>query len=144
MANLSNKLRQFQYKIKHSFSIENIALIIAICLCLTWTYQSIIAMNRNWELTDRLNSEKKSLALLEVEIETAELENEYLKTAEYQELAARKLLDKALPGEHMVVLPENSELAKTKHQTISVTTETNTKNYSNPEKWLLYLNLLPG
>ena len=141
MSGVANKLRQLKYKIKHDYlAIENIVLVVAIVMCLVWTFQSIEAMSRNWTLTERLNTERKNLELLEIEVETAELENEYLKTDEYQELSARKLLDKQLPGEHLVALPENSESAKTKHQSTTVaTTDDTPTEYSNYEKWLRYL-----
>lgn len=135
---LKTKLRQFKYNLKHgAFSIENIVLVLAIIMCLTWTYQSVKAMSRNWELTERLNSDKKSLELLKIEVETAELENEYYKTEEYQELAARRLAGKQLPGEHMIYLDPNSEEAKTKHQTATIVK--GEKNYTNFEKWMLFL-----
>ena len=91
--------------------MENVVLVLAILLCLVWTYQSVVSMTRNWTLTERLNTEKKTLELLSVEVETAELENEYYESQEYLELAARKLANKQLAGEKMVVLPENSEAA---------------------------------
>ena len=135
---LSTKLRRLNYKASHDFfTIENVVLILAIALCLLWTYQSISAMSRNWELSERLTSERKELELLSVEVEAAELENEYYKTAEYQELTARKHLDKQLPGEHMVVLPDNTESAKQKHQ--STPTIENEKQLTNFEKWMKFL-----
>ena len=94
-------------------------------------------MTRNWELTEKLASRKRELELLTVETEMAELENEYLKSDEYQELMARRLLDKQLPGEHLVILPENSETAKTKHQVVEQVAPE--KTYSNPEKWWMFL-----
>ena len=119
------------------FTVENVILMLAIVLCLVLTYQSITAMSRNWELTERLTTERKALELLGVEVETAELENEYYKTAEYQELLARKYLDKKLAGENMVIMPENSEAAKNKHEVEEVIKEE--KDYSNFEKWMMYL-----
>ncbi len=66
--------------------------------------------------------------------------NEYYKTDEYQELVARKNLDKKLNGENMVVMPENSEEAKNKHKEVSVVTKLmEEKEYSNFEKWMMYL-----
>ncbi len=138
MNGIKTAFRKLKYRLKHDFfSIENVVLVIAIAMCLTWTYQSIEAMSRNWELTDRLNTDKKTLELLEIEVETAELENEYYASAEYQELAARKLANKQLPGENMVALPENSEVAKNKHK-VAVSTKEE-KEYSNAEKWWMYL-----
>ena len=113
-------------------------LVVAIIMCLTWTYQSIKAMSRNWELVERLNTEQKTLQLLRVEVEAAELENEYYTLDEYKELAARKSAGKQLPGEHMVYLPENSEAAKNKYQE-KVAVSQEEKHYSNFEKWMMYL-----
>lgn len=101
-----------------------------------------MAMTRNWELTEKLTAEKKELELVSVEVEAAELENEYYRSNEYQELMARKYMDKQLPGEKMVVMPENSEEAKRKHEVIMVDEsgeEVTEKEYSNVEKWMNFL-----
>ncbi len=132
------KLRRLSYKMKHDFlTVENIVLLLAIILCLVCTYQSIVSMSRNWELSERLTAEKRELELLNVEVEAAELENQYYASDEYQELIARKSLDKQMEGENMVVLPENTEAAKNKHQ--QKKTMAQEKTYSNFEKWMLYL-----
>ena len=139
MNGIKTKLRRLNYKMRHDFlTVENVILVLAILLCLVWTYQSIAAMSRNWELTERLAEEKKSLELIGVEVEAAELENEYYKTSEYQELLARKYLDKKMPGENMVIMPENSENAKNKYEVIAKKQEPE-KEYSNFEKWMMYL-----
>ena len=138
MNGVKTKIRRAIYWLKHDFvSIENIVLALAIVMCLVWTYQSIGAMSRNWELVERLGSSKKSLELLQIEVETAGLENEYYETDEYKELAARKFAGKQEAGEHMVYLPENSEKAKNKHK-ITVAEEEE-REYSNFEKWMMYL-----
>lgn len=135
------KWRQIKYKLTHDYlSVENVALSVAVILCLTWTYNSVVSMSKNWELMERLSAEQKTLELKKIDVETAELENEYYKSAEYQELAARKLLNKQLDGEHMVYLPENSEAAKNKHKTKEVVEEVpETEELSNFEKWMRYL-----
>lgn len=131
-------MRRIKFKLKRDFfTVENIVLFLAIVLCLVWTYQSVTAMSRNWELSETLTTEKKELELLSVEVEAAELENEYYKTEEYQELLARKYLDKKLPGENMVVMPENSETAKNKHKTIKE--KKVEENYTNFERWIMFL-----
>ena len=140
MSKIKNWFRRLNYKLRHDFfTVENVVLIVAIILCLVWTYQSVTAMSRNWELSERLTTERKNLELLSIEIETGELENEYYRSAEYQELMARKYLDKKLPGENMVVMPLSSEEAKNKHKNPEVKTVENEKEYSNFEKWMMYL-----
>lgn len=138
MNGIKTKFRRVNYKFRHDiFSIENVVLGLAIILCLIWTYQSVVAMSRNWELTERLATEKKQLELLNIEVETEELENEYYKSDEYQELLARKYLDKKGKDEKMIVMPENSEAARTKHKVEVI--EREEKQYSNFEKWMMYL-----
>lgn len=137
MSNIKLKLRRLLYRIKHGLSIENVVLLVAVIMCLTWTYQSINAMSRSWMLTDRLATANRSLKLLELEVETIELENEYFASDEYQELLARRHAAKQLPGEHLVYLPENSDAAKSKHQT--ATEPTQQQEYSNFDKWLHFL-----
>lgn len=140
MNKIKNTLRRHKYIAKHDlFSVENVVLILAIILCLTWTYQSVLAMSKNWELTERLSTEKRELELLNIEVEATELENSYYKTPEYQELLARKHLDKKLPGENLVIMPENTAAAKTKHQQEDSTPKPIAER-SNFEKWLLYLS----
>ncbi len=138
MSGVKTKLRQIKYKMKHDFlTVENVVLAIAIILCFIWTFQSIKAMSRNWELSEKITAERKELELLKIEVEAAELENEYYRSEEYQELMARRELDKKLEGENMVVMPENSEGAKNKYK--SSTTEVAEKKYSNFEKWRMFL-----
>lgn len=138
MEKINSKLRQLKFRLKHDyFSLENVVLFLAILLCLVWTYQSIVSMTRNWELTERLATERKNLELISVEVETAELENEYYRSEEYQELAARRFANKRLAGEKMVYLPENSERAKAKHRVNSA--EVIQREYTNFEKWMMYL-----
>ncbi len=137
---IKNSLRRLNYKTRHDLlTVENVVLALAIVLCFVWTYQSIVAMNRNWELSEKLTTERKKLELLTIEVETAELANEYYKTDEYQELMARQLLDKKLPEENMVVMPENSEAAKNKYAEKTETQTVTEQEYSNFEKWMMYL-----
>ena len=138
VSGICTSLRRCKYRLKHDYlTIENVFLFVAIALCLMLTYQSVVAMSRNWELSEKLRAEKKELELLTVETEASELENEYYRTDEYQELLARRSLDKQFPGENMVVMPENSEEAKNKHsETKTVATA---KEYSNFEKWMKFL-----
>ena len=132
-------VRRLKFYLKHDFlAIENVVLMFAIVLCLVWTYQSITAMSRNWELSEKLTTEKKELELASMEVEAAQLENDYYKSAEYQEILARKNLDKQLPGEKMVVMPENTEEAKNKHEE-AIEVSLREREYSNFEQWMNFL-----
>ncbi|MBQ3430522.1 hypothetical protein IJG20_00210 [Candidatus Saccharibacteria bacterium] len=138
MQKLKTRLRRFYYRIKHDyFSFDNVVFFIAVILCLFWTYSSISAMSRNWELSQKITTKRRELELLHLEIETIELENDYYRSAEYQELSARAKEDKKLEGENLVYLPENSETAKNKYKS-SPENETAAEP-SNFSQWMSFL-----
>lgn len=83
---------------------------------------------------------QREKALLELEVETLELENEYYLSEEYQELAARKYQGKMLSGETMIYLPPNSEAAKSKHAGSSdAELGVDTVEMSNFQQWMAFL-----
>ena len=54
MNKIKSKVQRLKYKLKHDFfTVENVVLMGAIVLCLVWTFQSITAMSRNWELSEK-------------------------------------------------------------------------------------------
>lgn len=141
MSELKTKLRKVQYWLKHDlFVFDKIIFIVAASCCLAWTWGSIDSMSRNWSLSQELMNRQREKALLELEVETLELENEYYASAEYQELAARKYQNKMLPGETMIYLPDNSEHAMNKHKMQDNNEPTITADeMSNLEQWLMFL-----
>ena len=141
MSELKTRIRKLQYWFTHDFmNLERVIIIIAIFCCLMWTWGSIDSMTRNWSLAQELMNRQREKALLELEVEALELENEYYQSYEYQELAARKYQGKMLPGETMIYLPDNSVAAREKHSAAEDTTETIvTDALSNLEQWLIFL-----
>lgn len=134
------KMRRASYKMTHDlFSFENVILAIAIILCISWTWRAISSMSRNWDLAQRLSNREKDLAISTLEVNNLEAENEYYKTAEYQELAARRQQNKKLSGETLIYLPNNTESAKAKHQAIEEATEEKEDEPSNLEQWISFL-----
>lgn len=132
-------LRRWNYKFKHDyFTLDRVAFVIALVACAAWTWGAISSMTRNWELEERVVARRKELTLLRLEVENLELENQYYKSEEYQELAAREKQNKRFTGETMVYLPANTEGAKNKYQdTAPVLQETPTP--SNFEQWMSFL-----
>lgn len=97
-------------------------------------------MSRNWKLAAEVASREREKALLELEVETLELENAYYLSEEYQELAARKYQGKKLPDEVMIYLPKNSDYAKLKHsETSTDNSSTSFSELSNFEQWTKFL-----
>lgn len=140
MSEFKTKLRKTQYWLKYDLLVfDNVVLIVALIFCLIWTWGSISSMTRNWDLAQELMNRQREKALLELEVETLELENEYYHSAEYQEIAARKYQGKMLPGETMVYLPANSAVAKTKHSADTNNSAPVSETMSNFEQWMAFL-----
>ena len=138
MEKFKTSLRRFYFRIKHDYlSFDNVIFFIAIAACIVWTYSSLSATSRNWELSQRLATRSMELSLIKYEVDKLELENDYYRSTEYQELSARAKQNKMLEGEHLVYLPANSELALNKYD---ATTETSTKQEpSNVSQWMSFL-----
>lgn len=95
-------------------------------------------MSRNWELTQAIATKERERDLLQLEVDTAKLENLYYSSAEYEELSARAKQNKKLEGENLVYLPENSETAKNKYK------ETKTELASEPSNFSQWMSFLFG
>lgn len=141
MGELKTKLRKSRYRLKHEILVfDNIILFIALVLCFSFTWGAISSMSRNWDLAQELANHQREKALLELEVETLELENTYYLSDEYQELAARKYRNKKLPGETMIYLPDNSTAAQDKHSLAAADDSTDSgAELSNFQQWLKFL-----
>lgn len=140
MSELTTKFRKLQYWLKHDlFTFERMVFVVAITCCLIWTWGSIDSMSRNWSLAQELMERQREKALLELEVETLELENEYYRSPEYKELAARKYQGKMLAGETMIYLPDNSVAARTKHKNQNDETDIAAMTMGNFEQWMAFL-----
>jgi cell division protein FtsB len=133
---IKTEARRKWYVARRDFlTFNNISLLVAFVACAGLTLASIGAMTRNWSLSRELEEKRQELEKAEVEVETLELEKEYYASEEYQEIAAKKYLGKAAEDEKVLVLPKNSEYARTKYADI----ETTTKEKTNFELWMSFI-----
>lgn len=137
MDKVKTQLRRLSYFTKRDFlTVHNIATAGAIILGLVFTYNAVTATTRNWQLEQKLKERSLESAKLQIEVDTLTLEKQYYNTDEYQEIMARKKQNKMLEGETMVILPNNTEKAKTKYSDIDNKTD---QKRSNFEEWLDFL-----
>lgn len=104
--------------------------VIAVVLFLAMTIQ---VLNDNYALQRQIDNAKLDNQVAEIENQNLKLEQVYYQTDEYKELSARALLGKALPGEHLVLLPK----VEAEKDDVSDGQETVTK--SNLDQWLDFL-----
>ena len=134
MHKLKTQLRRLRFFAKRDFlTLQNIVDVGAIIVCCFFAWGLISSISRNWELEEKLNEHKLTAIKTQIEVDKLKLEQQYYQTNEYQELVARQKLGKMMPGETMVVLPQNSERARNKYANLD---DTEIEEKSNFEQWL--------
>jgi hypothetical protein len=71
------------------------------------------SIQTNYELQKQISELSQQNAVAELENTNLKLRNEYLKTNQYLELAARRQFGKAAPGETVLIVPEKVAIANT-------------------------------
>ncbi len=115
------------------WTVSRLVLMVVIAAVAVWMAMVIQVLNNNYKLQRQVDNAKLDSQMLELENQNLRLEQLYYRTDEYMELSARSLLGKALPGEHLVVLPRVSHASKTKRSGSAVVTK------SNFDQWLDFL-----
>jgi len=120
-------------EIKKHLTLNNTVLVIALILALSWAWSTINVLAKNYDLERQVEQARLDTEIMKLQNENLRLEQTYYQTSEYLELSARKLLNKAQPGEHLVILP------RTEDKTPATTTATAVIEKSNFEQWTDFL-----
>jgi len=135
-------IRKIIYHIQHRYlNINNVVIIVAFLIAASWIWGALSVMQRNYTLQRTVDLKRQQLQIAELQTANLRLQQQYYKTTEYQELALRESLGLALPGEHQLIMPANSEEAKKSGDTapiVAVATKTTT-SATNLEQWINFL-----
>ncbi len=132
-------IRRFIYRVRHDYvTPNNIVIAVAFLIGAGWVWGSVGAMQRNFDLQKAVDAKQRQEQLLDLETQTLAFEQNYYKTAEYQELAARDRLGLAMAGEKVLILPPNSAAAKAE-DTPTVKTAVPVKPPTHFVQWLNFL-----
>ena len=102
-----------------------------------WAWGSIAMMQRNYALQRDVESQKRDAEILELEVANMRFEQNYYKSDEYKDLAAREHLGLACPGEKVLILPANSDAAKREQE--SAVVQAVSEPPSNFDQWVNFL-----
>lgn len=135
-------IRKIIYHVRHKYlTFNNLVILTAFLIAAGWVWGSLGVMQRNYALQKEVDLKKRQLQLTSLQKDNLELQKRYYETNEYKELAARETLGLVMPGEQVLILPENSQTAKdadTKKTKTSVLVASGEK-VSNMEQWLNFL-----
>lgn len=134
-------IRKLIYQVRHKYlTFNNLVIMTAFLIAAGWIWGSLQVMQRNYTLQKEVDYKRRELQLTELQKQSLELQQRYYETNEYKELAARESLGLVMPGEKVLILPENSEAAK--QADVKKTTNVPTvarEQSSNLEQWLNFL-----
>lgn len=110
----------------------------AIVLLVTWS--GIGAIETNYDLQKQITSLRQQNQLQSLQNNNLQLQNQYYNTNEYLELQDRQIFGKGLPGEKLILVPQNvamSELANIPSQSVLNNTPPPKPAYQNNfEAWV--------
>lgn len=133
-------IQRIIYTIRHKyFTLNNAVIVVAFFIAASWVWGSLSMMQRNYSLQKEVDYKNRQLELAELQRDNLEFQRDYYQTAEYQELAAREALGTVRPGEHMLILPKNSEAAKSADKQTVAQPASSEQEGSNLEQWVNFL-----
>ncbi|RYC73027.1 hypothetical protein [Candidatus Nanogingivalis gingivitcus] len=123
------------YRLKFKFNKQvltgnNIFIATVVFFAVIWVWGNISVMEKNYSLQKKLELKKREQLIGEIEYETLKYEQKYLKSTEYQELAARSKLGLADKGEKVLILDKYPEETKK---------ENKVEKQSNFKQWVNFL-----
>ena len=97
---------------RHYGTMNNIVVGVALLIAAGWAWGSVTTMQRNFSLQKEVDARQRQLELTDLEVQTLQYQQNYYKSDEYKDLAAREHLGLASPGEKVLFLPPNSPAVK--------------------------------
>jgi hypothetical protein len=135
-------IRRIFYVIRNKYmTLNNIVLVIGLMIAIGWVFGSLNVIQRNYRLQKELDDKKKQLIVAQLDTAKAELQKKYYQTDEYKELAVRSTLGLGLPGERVLILPQNTDAAKTADARLksAKTASSTLEKESNFVQWINFL-----
>lgn len=134
-------LKRWLYHVRHHYLTVNNAVIMAAgIVALGWVWGSLSVMQRNYTLQRTLDRKQQELQVAELQTRNLELEANYYKTREYQELAVRERLGKGNPGEKVLLLPVSTTTPASAAVAPASTSGASSEDTpSNLQQWLDFL-----
>lgn len=124
---------------KDVFTTNNLVIGVALLIAIGWAWGSIGVLERNYALQRTIYDKEQQLKLVELETETLKYQQNYYKSDEYKELAARQRLGLVFPGEKVLIMPPNSAAAKSSDRQVTVEAQPKVVEQSNFQQWLNFL-----
>jgi cell division protein FtsB len=125
-------------------TMSNIVVGVALVIAAGWVWGSVTTMQRNFSLQKEVDAKRRQLELTDLQVQTLQYQQNYYRSDEYKDLAAREHLGLASPGEKVLFLPANSaavqQEAKRAEAPVAAATPTVGSAPSNLDQWLNFFS----
>ncbi len=142
MQNKQRQIKRLIYHIRYQYvTMNNVVLVIAAVIAISWAWSSVEAVQRNYELQKEVNDKKQQATLVQLQAQNLQFEQQYYKSNEYLELQAKSELGLAEPGEKLLILPKNSAAVVAESNNEDTTSVKATATPAQPplQQWLDFL-----
>jgi hypothetical protein len=121
MQNKQQQIKRLIYHIRYEYvTMNNMVLVIAAVIAISWAWASVQAVQRNYELQKEVDGKQRQATLVRLETDNLQFEQHYYQSHEYLTLEAKRRLGLAEPGEKLLVLPANSAAIEAESKTEDV------------------------
>lgn len=134
-------MHRIMYQIRHKYlTLNNTVIVIAVIIAIGWVWGSLQVMQKNYKLQKTLDDKSRQLIVAQLGTANARLDQRYYKTDEYKELAVRQRLGLVMPGESVLILPDNTDAVKNSDEgNPTGTIKINAAPVSNFTQWMNFL-----
>ena len=109
---MQNKIKNWIHEspAKVAMDSRNIGLGVFAVIVLSVTWSGVKIVQTNYRLQKQIAEAQAENSLQELENNNARLRTNYLKSNQYLELSARRLFNRAAPGEKLIIVPKSVAL----------------------------------
>lgn len=118
--------------IKRLNDVRFLGQIIFVIIVLLVSFNTAKAIQINYELQKQVAAKQKQNDIQKLKNENLKIKSEYLKTDEFLELAARRYLGKAAPGEVVVIIPKEVAMSRTVASSIKTDSQVQQESDDKP------------
>jgi cell division protein FtsB len=127
------QLLHYIHRWRHLLNLNNAAVVLALLIALGWLWGTVGSLQKNFILQQQVDAYDQEIELLQLENQLLDFQSKYYESDEYIELSARERLNKAAPGEHLVILPPQPKVAEEPRRTVGAAPSS-----SNFEQWVRF------
>jgi cell division protein FtsB len=106
------QLLHYLHRWRHLLTLNNGAVVLALVIALGWLWGTVGSLQKNFILQQQVDAYDQEIEVLGIENQLLGFQSKYYQSDEYIELSARERLNKALPGEHLVILPPQPKVVQ--------------------------------